>query len=68
MVLKTPGSLASSKVPQTQGLVPRPRKGVVSVAGENHVTNEMRVAVQTLLWDTVVGLVTGEFPDDQCFV
>lgn len=68
MVFETPGGLAGSEVPQTQGLVPRARESVVAVAGQDHVADEVRVAVQTLLGDSVVGLVPGQFPYDEGLV
>lgn len=68
MVLKTPSGLAGSKVPQTQRLVPRARESVVAVTRQDDVTDEVRVAVKTLLRDSVVGLVTGQLPNDQGLV
>lgn len=68
MVFETPSSFAGGKIPQTQGLVPRSRQSVVSVTGEYNVGDEVRVTVQTLLGDTVVGLVSCQLPNDQGFV
>lgn len=68
MVFETPGGLSSGKIPQTQGLVPRSRKSVVSVTGENYVRDEVRVAVQTLLGYAVISLVSRQFPYDEGLV
>lgn len=68
MVLETTGGLSGGQVPQTKGLVPGTGQSVVSVRGENDVTDEVAVTVQTLLGDSVVGLVTGQLPHDQSLV
>lgn len=68
MVFETPGGLSSGKIPQTQGLVPRSRKSVVSVTGENYVRDEVRVAVQSLLGYAVISLVSRQFPYDEGLV
>ena len=68
MILETASCLASSQIPQAQSLVPGPRKSVVAIGRQDDVTDEMRVTVQAFLWDTIVGLVTGQFPYDQGLV
>lgn len=68
MVLECASGFAGGQVPQAQSLVPRAGKSVVSVRGEDDVADEVRVAVQALLRDAVVGLVTGQFPHDQSLV
>lgn len=68
MVLETTGGLSGGQVPQTQGLVPGTGQSVVAVRRQNNVADEVAVAVQTLLGDTVVGFVTGQLPHDQGLV
>ena len=68
MVLEAARGLASGQIPQAQSLVPGSGEGVVAVGREDDVADEVRVAVQTFLWDTIVGLVTGQFPYDQSLV
>jgi hypothetical protein len=65
MVLETASGLSSGQIPQTQGLVPRTGQSVVAIGRQNDIADEMRVAVQTLLGNSVVLLVTGQLPDDQ---
>lgn len=68
MVLEATSGLAGGQVPQTQGLVPRAGQGVVAVRRQHHIADEVAVAVQALLRNAVVGLVTGQLPDDQGLV
>lgn len=68
MVLEATGGLASGQIPQAQSLVPGSRESVVTIGRQNDVTDEVRVTVQAFLWDTVVGLITGQLPYDQCLV
>lgn len=68
MVFEATSRTTGSQVPQTQSLVPRTRKSVVSVGWENNVADEMGVSIQTFLGDTVVELITCKVPHDQRFV
>lgn len=68
MVFETPSGLSGSKIPQTQSLVPGSRQSVVAVTGQYDVRDEVRVTVQTLLRDSVVGFVPGQFPYDEGLV
>ena len=54
VVLEAAGGLAGGQVPQTEGLVPRAGQGEVTVRGQDHVRDEVTVAVQPLLGDPVV--------------
>lgn len=68
MVLEATSCLAGGQIPQTQSLVPGAGQSVVSVGRQNDVADEVTVTVQTLLGNSVVGLVTGQFPHDQSLV
>lgn len=68
VVFKTTSSTSGSQIPQTQSLVPRSRKGVITVRRQNYITNEVRMSMQTFLRDTVVKIITCKVPDDQSFV
>lgn len=68
MVFKTTSGLSGGQIPQAQGLVPRAGKSVVTVGRQNNVANEVRVTVQTLLRNTVAGIVAGQLPNDQGLV
>lgn len=68
MVFKTTGGLASSQIPQAQGLVPGTRQGEVTVRGQDDVGNEVRVAIKTLQRGSKVGVVAVQSPDDQGLV
>lgn len=68
MVFKTTSGLSGSQIPQAQGLVPRAGQGVVTIGRQNNVADEVRVAVQTLLGDTVAGIVASQLPNDQGLV
>lgn len=68
MVLESSGGFARREVPQAEGLVPRAGEGVVAIAREHDVRNEVRVAIETLFRDAVLSLVAGQLPDDQGFV
>ena len=54
VVLEAAGGLAGGQVPQPQGLVPGAGQREVTVRGQNHVRDEVAVAVQPLLGDPVV--------------
>ena len=69
MVLEPPGGLASSKIPQSQGLVPWAGEGKVTIRWQDNVTDKVVVTGETLLGDTiVVGVVTGQLPYNQRLV
>ena len=58
-------SLARSKIPKTEGLIPRSRNGVGTVLGDGNILNNVRVTSKRSLGDTVGLLITGKVPDDQ---
>jgi hypothetical protein len=58
----------SSKLPETQSLVPRGRQSVGTVRRDNTVGDDVRVAVERSLGVAVLGLIAGEVPDDQGLV
>ena len=69
VVLKSTGGLASSQVPETQGLVPGAGKGKVTVRGQNNVADKVMVTLQTPLGDSVVmRVLTGQLPNQQRLV
>lgn len=69
VIFETASGLASGQIPQAQGLVPGTGQSVVTIGGQNDVTDEVRVTIQTLLGETVVGVfVTGQLPDNQGLV
>lgn len=68
MVLETASSFASSQIPQAQCFVPWTRQSVVTIRRQNNVADEVRVTVQSFLWNTVVGFVASQFPYDQCLI
>lgn len=68
MVLETACRFSGSQIPKAQCFVPWTGQCVVTVWWQNYVTDEVRVTVQTLLWNTIVGFVTSQFPYNQCLV
>ena len=68
VVLEPAGRLPGAQIPQAQVLVPGAGQGKVSVRGENHVGHKVRVAVQSLLGDAVLTVLTGQLPHDQRLV
>jgi len=67
--LEAASRLAGSQIPEAQSLIPGAGQSVVAVGGEHHVADEVRVAVETLLGITVVGvLIAGQFPHNQGLV
>jgi len=67
--LEATGGLSGGQIPQAEGLIPGSGQGVVSVGGQDHVADEVRVSVEALLGVAVVGvLVAGELPHDQGLV
>lgn len=68
MIFETAGRLSGGQIPQAEGLVPGAGKGVVAVAGKDYVGDEVRVAVETLLGDSVLALVASQLPYDQGLV
>lgn len=64
MVFKSPSGLSSSKIPETQGLVPGAGKGIVSITGEHNIRDEVGVTVKSLLRDSIVSFIPGELPND----
>lgn len=59
---------AGGELPETEGLVPRGRQGVCAVRGDDTVRDNVGVAVKRSLRIAVLGLITGEVPDDQGLV
>lgn len=68
VVFETASCFACAQVPQAKGLVPGSGQSVVSIAGEDHVGDEVRVTVQPLTGDSVVHVVPRELPDDQSLI
>ncbi len=53
-----------AQVPKTHGLVPRGSQGVLSVLRKGNVLNEVVVALQGTLGNSVAFTITGQVPDD----
>ena len=68
VVLEPPGGLTSAEVPEPQVLVPGAGEGEVTVGGEDHVGDEVRVAVEPLLGHSVLTVLAGQLPHDQGLV
>lgn len=68
MIFETTGGLSGAEIPKTKSLVPRAGKGVVAIAGQHDVGDEVRVPVQSLAGDSVVGVVLVQLPNDQSLV
>lgn len=62
------GGKAGVQVPETEGLVPRRRKGELAVRRDDDVRDEVVVAVENLLGETERRLVAGELPDNDGLV
>lgn len=65
VIFKSSGCLSCSKIPQTEGFVPRSRQCIVSVRREDNVTDEVRVTLESLLGNSIVSVISGQLPDDQ---
>lgn len=63
-----PGGQTSVEVPEAEGVVPRGRKGKLTVRGDDDVGHEVVVAVEDLLGETKVTVLTGQLPDDDGLV
>jgi len=57
-----------SQIPQTKRGVPGAGQSELSVRGQNDVRHEVTVALESLVRNTVVGVVFGQFPDDDGLV
>lgn len=68
VIVETTSGLSGAEIPETQGLVPGTGEGIVAIAGEDNVRDEMRVSVEPLVGDSVAELVLCEFPHDQGLV
>lgn len=68
MVLEASGGFAGGQIPETESLVPGTGQGVVTIAAQNHVADEVRVAIQTFLRYAVLCLVTCQLPHNQGLV
>lgn len=53
------GGLAGRELPETEGLVPGGGEGVGTIGGDNAVGDDVRVALEATLGDTVAGLIAG---------
>lgn len=62
------GSAAGVEVPETEGLIPGSGQSKLTVGGDNDILDKVVVAGEGTVGDTVVGLVTGELPDEESLV
>lgn len=68
MIFEAAGGLSSCQIPQAEGLVPRAGQSVVAVGRKHNITDEVGVAIQALLWDSVGRILWGKLPHDQSLV
>lgn len=68
MVFESSSRATRRQIPKTQSLVPRTGQRIVTVGREDDVADEVRMAIQTFLRDTVVGFVARQFPHNQSLV
>lgn len=69
MIFEAASGFTSSQIPQAQSLIPGTGQSVVTIRGQDDVTDEVGVTIQTLLGETVVGVfITGQLPDNQGLV
>ena len=68
VIFETAGGLTSSQVPETKSLVPGAGESKVSIGRQNNIGDEMSVSLESLLWNTVVLVITSEFPDNEGLV
>lgn len=68
VAIKSLGGLTGLQIPQSQGLVPRTRQSVGTVNRDGDVLDNVGVTNERLLWNTVLGIVTGQLPSDQGLV
>ena len=40
----------------------------MAIRGEDNIRDEMTMAMKTFLWDSIVGFIAGEFPNNQSLV
>ena len=62
------GSETGVQVPETEGVVPRRRKGELADGGNNNIRHEVVVAVEDALRVPVRDLVACQLPDDDSLV
>ena len=56
------------KVPETKCVIPRGRKGELTIGRDDDIRNKVIVSVQDAFWIAVRVLVTSQLPDDDGFV
>ena len=61
MANETLEGLTRGKIPKTESLIPRSRDGVSTVLGDGNILNNVGVASERSLGDTVGLLITGTF-------
>jgi hypothetical protein len=62
------GGQTRVEVPEAESLVPGRGEGELAVRGDDNVRDKVVVAVEDLLGETKVAVVTGELPDDDGLV
>lgn len=61
------GGLAAGELPEAKGLVPRGREGIGTIGGDHTVGDDVRVASESPLRDTIASIVTGTATHNQIF-
>ena len=65
---EAPGSLTGGELPETESVIPGGGESVGAVAADNAVRDDVGVALEGTLGDTVGGIVAGQVPDDEGLV
>lgn len=68
MVFETTRGFAGAQIPEPQVLVPGAGEGVVAIAGQDDVRDEVGVSVEPLAGYSVVAFASGQLPHDQGLV
>jgi hypothetical protein len=62
------GALAGVDVPETEGSIPRAREGELTIGTDDNIRDEVVVAVERALGDTVVAVLAVEVPDNDSLI
>lgn len=65
---KAAGSCTLVQVPKTESVIPRAGKSELTIGRDDNVRDEVAVAMETLLGDTIVALLVSQVPDDDGLV
>jgi len=68
MILEASSRFSGSQIPQAESLVPASAESVVSVGRQDDVRDEVAVAIETLLGNSIAVGFTQQAPDDESLV